>query len=240
MNYKYPLRRGDVLLKLYQVRKGQFVYYNNELHKVYGLKPMYKLSVHLIKLRDLSQHITNAASVEKYIPKELDSFIFNHKVYTLINNRKPEEGDLILINNPAPDTLDHYSLNEIEVVETVDKKGVITSDSNGIKHNEYLLMVPGRAPDSQPITYKEMVNTEDEYLDEVDRQMIPYGELPKLGDIYRKKESDVLFETMVVALKGQTIFLGGGLELSQEELMDTDKWEFQYNPFAKALHSSDG
>ncbi|RFU61254.1 hypothetical protein [Peribacillus glennii] len=227
-------------MKLYQVRKGQFVYYNNELHKVYGLKPMYKLSVHLIKLRDLSQHITNAASVEKYIPKELDSFIFNHKVYTLINNRKPEEGDLILINNPAPDTLDHYSLNEIEVVETVDKKGVITSDSNGIKHNEYLLMVPGRAPDSQPITYKEMVNTEDEYLDEVDRQMIPYGELPKLGDIYRKKESDVLFETMVVALKGQTIFLGGGLELSQEELMDTDKWEFQYNPFAKALHSSDG
>ncbi|MFC6604378.1 hypothetical protein ACFQDF_27080 [Ectobacillus funiculus] len=62
-------------MKLYQVRKGQFVYYNNELHKVYGVKPMYKLSVHLIKLRDLTQHITKAASVEKYIPRENDSFI---------------------------------------------------------------------------------------------------------------------------------------------------------------------
>src|SRR4051812_17890254 len=119
-------------MKLYQVRKGQFVYYNNELHKVYGLKPMYKLSVHLIKLRDLTQHITNAASVEKYLPKENDSFIYNHKVYTLRNNQRPAVGDNILINNPAPDTLDHYSLNEIEVVETVDHKGIITSDLDGI------------------------------------------------------------------------------------------------------------
>ncbi|PLS18481.1 hypothetical protein CVD28_07425 [Bacillus sp. M6-12] len=217
-------------MKLYQVRKGQFVYYNNELHKVYGVKPMYKLSVHLIKLRDLSQHITKAADVEKYIPKELDSFIFNHKVYTLRNNRTPEEGDYILINNPDPDTLDHYSLNEIEVVETVDKKGVITSDANGIKHNEYLLMAPGRAPDSHRIDYKDMVNIEDDYSDENGSQTD--GELSaKLGDIYKKRDSDVLFEAMVVAIKGQTVYLGGGFELSQEELMDTDKWEFQYNPF---------
>lgn len=218
-------------MKLYQVRKGQFVYYNNELHKVYGVKPMYKLSVHLIKLRDLTQHITNAASVERYIPKENDSFIFDHKVYTLNNNRKPEAGDFILINNPAPDTLDHYSLNEIEVVETVDNKGVITSDLNGIKHNEYLLMVPGRAPDSHPIDYKDMVNVQEENLDDNVRQTIhPYGELSiKLGDIYKKRDSDVLFEAMVVAINGQTVYLGGGLELSQEELMDTDKWDFLYN-----------
>jgi hypothetical protein len=228
--------KGDLAVKLYQIRKGQFVYYNNELHKVYGVKPMYKLSVHLIKLRDLTQHITNAASVEKYIPKELDSFIFKHKVYTLINNRKPEEGDFILINNPNPDTLDHYSLNEIEVVETVDNKGVITSDSNGIKHNEYLLMVPGRASDSHPIDYKDMVNIEEGYFDDIGHQIIhPYGEIAsKLGDIYKKKDSDVLFEAMVVAIKGQTVYLGSGLELSQEELMDTDKWEFQYNLFDNA------
>jgi len=220
-------------VKLYQVRKGQFVYYNNELHKVYGVKPMYKLSIHLIKLRDLTQHITNAASVERYIPRENDSFIFDHKVYTLKDNRKAEAGDFILINNPAPDTLDHYSLNEIEVVETVDNKGVITSDLNGIKHNEYLLMAPGRAPGSHPIDYLGMENVEEEYFDDKGRQIInPSGELPsKLGDIYKKRDSEFLVESMVIAIIGQTIFLGGGLELSQEELMDTDKWEFQYNPF---------
>ena len=225
--------KGDLVVKLYQVRKGQFVYYNNELHKVYGVKPMYKFSVHLIKLRDLSQHITNAASVERYIPKELDSFIFNYKVYTLRNNRKPDPGDYILINNPAPDTLDHYSLNEIEVVETVDNKGVITSDLDGIKHNEYLLMVPGRAPDSHPIDYKDMENVEEEILDDIGHQIIlPDGELSsKLGDIYKKRNGDVLLEAMVVAIKGQTVYLGGGFELSQEELMDSDQWEFQYNPF---------
>ncbi|RFU69872.1 hypothetical protein D0469_08550 [Peribacillus saganii] len=217
-------------MKLYQVRKGQFVYYNNELHKVYGVKHMYKLSVHLLKLRDLSQHITNAASVEKYIPKELDSFIFNHKAYTLINNRKPEAGDYILINNPDPDTLDHYSLNDIEVVEKVDKNGIITSDADGIKHNEYLLMVPGRAPDGRPIDYQDMANIEEDNFDEAGQ--ITYGELSaKLGDIYKNKESDSLFEAMVVAIKGQTVYLGGGLGLSQEELMDTNKWEFQFNPF---------
>jgi hypothetical protein len=196
---------------------------------------MYKLSVHLIKLRDLTQHITNAASVEKYIPKELDSFIFDHKVYTLRNNRKPEIGDLILINKPNPDTLDHYSLNEIEVVDSVDNKGIITSDSNGIKHNEYLLMVPGRAPDSQPIDYKDMVNIEEENLDDISQEIIqPYGDgelSAKVGEIYKKRNSDLLVEAMVIAIKGQTVYLGGGLELSQEELMGTDKWEFLYNAF---------
>ncbi|PLT33078.1 hypothetical protein [Bacillus sp. V5-8f] len=220
-------------MKLYQVRKGQFVYFNNELHRVYGVKPMFKLSVHLVKLRDLSQHITKAVHVEKYIPKELDSFIFDHKVYTLRNNQNPAPGDYILINNPTPDTLDHYSLNEIEVVETVDRKGIITSDSNGIKHNEYLLMVPGRAPDSHPIDYKDMINFEEENLEDTGQQIIhPYGELStQLGDVYKKRDSDEIFEAMVVAIKGKTIYLGGGVELKHEELMDTDKWEFQYNPF---------
>ncbi|TKC16747.1 hypothetical protein [Robertmurraya kyonggiensis] len=219
-------------MKLFQVRKGQFVYFNNELHKVYGVKPMYKLSIHLIKLRDLSQHITNAASVERYIPRENDSFIFNHKVYTLRNNQRPVAGDLILINNPVPDTLDHYSLNEIETVETIDSKGVITSDLNGIKHSEYLLMVPGRAPDSHPIDYKDMVNA-DENLDETESQIIhPYSDLSvQLGDVYKKKDNDVLIEAMVVAIKGHTVYLGGELEIPHEELMNSDMWEFQYNPF---------
>lgn len=219
-------------MKLYQVRKGQFVYYNNELHKVYGVKPMFKLSVHLLRLRDLTQHITNAASVEKYKPKEHDSFIFNHKTYTLSGNRKAEEGDLLLIHNPMPDSLDTYSLNEIDVVETVDKQGVITSNSHGIKHNEYLLMIPGRAPNSHPIDYQNTADTELEnfhddatnYINQLNSE-----QLPSVGDIYKMIDSNEEFEAMVVAIKGRTVYLGSGLEVTQEVLMNPDKWVFLYH-----------
>lgn len=106
-------------MKLYQVRKGQFVYYNNELHKVYGVKPMYKLSVHLIRLRDLTQHLTNAASVEKYRPKDRDSFIFNHKAYTLNENRKAEVGPIKEVcNNDASPYL-YIDLNKIKPLSHV-------------------------------------------------------------------------------------------------------------------------
>jgi hypothetical protein len=217
-------------VKLYQVRKGQFVYFNNELHKVYGVKPMYKLSVHLIKLRDLTQQITNAASVEKCKPMEYDSFIFNHKAYTLRKDRNAEAGDYILINNPMPDSLDTYSLNEIELVETADNKGVITSNSHGVKHNEYLLMVPGRAAGSNPIDYKDKANDEDESLNDMGTQGMPSSDLlPSIGDIYKKKDNDSVVEAMVVAIIDQTVYLGGGLEMTQDELMNTEKWEFLYN-----------
>lgn len=224
--------KGDHLVKLYQVRKGQFVYYNNELHKVYGVKPMYKLSVHLLRLRDLTQHITNAASVEKYKPKEHDSFIFNHKAYTLSGNRKAEEGDLLLIHNPMPDSLDTYSLNEIDVVETVDKQGVITSNSHGIKHNEYLLMVPGRAPNSHPIDYQNTGDAEPENLHDnptIDIKQLNSDQLPSVGDIYKKTGNNEELEAMVVAIKGDTVYLGSGLAVSQEEVMDPDKWEYLYH-----------
>jgi len=191
---------------------------------------MYKLSVHLIKLRDLTQHITNAVSVEKYKPKEFDSFIFNHKAYTLSKNRKAEAGDYILINNPMQDSLDTYSLNEIDLVETADNKGVITSNSHGVKHNEYLLMVPGRAADSNPIDRKDKTNDEDENVNETGTPGVLTSEqLPSLGDIYKKKDNDAIVEAMVIAIKDQTVYLGGGFEVNQNELMDNGKWEFLYN-----------
>ncbi|RKJ14105.1 hypothetical protein D7X33_48455, partial [Butyricicoccus sp. 1XD8-22] len=98
-------------MNLFQVRKGQFVYYNNELHKVYAVKPMYKQSVHLMRLKDLTQHLCSAKEVEKYQPKALDSFIFNKKAYTLNKERAAKVGDFILVTNPNPDYLDHYTLN---------------------------------------------------------------------------------------------------------------------------------
>ncbi|WP_110928151.1 hypothetical protein [Bacillus massiliglaciei] len=219
-------------MKLFQVRKGIFVYHENELHKVYGVKPMYKQSVHLIRLRDLTQVLTNAASVDRYKPKILDSFIFNHKAYTLSKDRRAEEGDYILIHNPMPDSLDTYSLNEIEVVEKVDKQGVITGNSHGIKHNEYLLMVPGRINGSSPIDYQNNDGADPASMDGIELQqtVAPDSELlPALGDIYLKKDGHDLLESMVIALKDDLVYLGGGLEISQDELMNTDKWEFRYN-----------
>jgi hypothetical protein len=224
--------KGDFLVKLYQVRKGQFVYYNNELHKVYGVKPMYKQSVHLLRLRDLSQHLTKAVEVERYKPKEFDSFVFNKKAYTLINNRKAEEGDYILIHNPKPDSLDTYALNEIELIETVDKTGVITSNSHGVKHNEYLLMVPGRLDNSIPIDFQDIRAVEATNIENLESDHLNYPDnvrWPTLGDIYKKGDSVDLLETMVVAVKGQTVYLGDGTEVLKEEIINTGKWEFLYN-----------
>lgn len=218
-------------MKLYQVRKGQFVYFNNELHKVYSVKPIYKQSVHLIKLKDLSQHLTNASKVERYKPNHLDSFIFNHKAYTLHKDKKAEEGDHILITNPSPDYMDHYTLNEIEIVSSVESKGVITTKSNGVKHIEYLLMVPGRDPDSNPIDYFDKTMAEGDLTDNgSDRSANGIqGEMPNIGDVYKKRDSNHSIEAMVVAINGETIFLGNNLEVSLNELNDSDIWEFQYS-----------
>ncbi|WP_144511893.1 hypothetical protein [Bacillus sp. FJAT-22090] len=218
-------------MKLFQVRKGQFVYYKNELHRVYSVKPMYKQSVHLMRLRDLTQHLCSAAEVEKYNPKALDSFIFNRKIYTLSKDRKAKEGDFILITNPNPDYLDHYSLNEIEEVAVVEDEGVTTNNSNGIGHKEYLLMLVGRTDNSNPIEYQDNQNIDESNLYE---QTVINDELfPTIGDIYRKNDQDTSIEAMVIGIKDKMIFLGGGFELPHEELMNSEKWEFLYNLFDK-------
>ncbi len=54
-------------------------------------------------------------------------------------------------------------------------------------------------------------------------------EMPNIGDVYKKNNSDILIKTMVVSIHGETIFLGGDLQLSKEELADTTKWQFLYN-----------
>jgi len=217
-------------MKLYQVRKGQFVYFNNELHRVYSVKPIYKQSVHLVRLKDLSQHLTNASEVEKYIPQHHDSFIFNHKAYTLHKDKKAEEGDHILITNPSPDYMDHYSLNEIEIVSAIEPKGVITTKSNGVKHIEYILMVPGRDKDSNPIDYFDKNMADGDFTGNDSDQPANgiQGEMPNIGDVYKKRVGDDSIEAMVVAINGETIFLGNNLEISLNELNDSEIWEFQY------------
>lgn len=213
-------------MNLLQVRKGQFVYYNNELHKVYAVKTMFKQSVHLYRLRDMSQHLCIAKDIEKYQPKVNDSFIFNKKRYTLNKDRNAQVGDYILITNPDPDYLDHYSLNEIEVVASVESKGVVTTNSNGIKHSEYLLMVPGRFEYSNPIDYKDKSYSNEEDWD--DNDLLNDEEFSlSIGDVFKK--TDIGLEAMVIAIQGDTVFLGGGFQLPQKELMDYGNWEYLYN-----------
>ncbi|HET7579138.1 MAG TPA: hypothetical protein VFK33_07650 [Bacillales bacterium] len=218
-------------MKLFQVRKGQFVYYQNELHRVYGVKPVYKQSVHLVRLRDLEQQLCKAGEIEKYKPKHLDSFLFNRKRYTLHHNQKAEIGDYILITKPDPEYMDYYFLNEIEKVATVEKNGVVTNRSNGIKHREYMVMVPGRDEGSKLIDYQDTrkdLDMDETQSPEADVTATSPG--PEIGDVYEKNNSETSIEAMVVAIDGRKVFLGGGLQVSKEELADTEKWTFLYNP----------
>src|SRR5690625_5015302 len=136
------LKKVGSTVYLLNVRKGQFVYYKNELHKVYSVKPFFRKSVHLIRLRDYQQELAQAKEIELYKPQHLDSFLCHYKRYTLHKDRKANIGDFILVINPSPDYLDSHYLNAIEMVASIESNGVITNKSNGIKHSEYWVMVP--------------------------------------------------------------------------------------------------
>ncbi|MCM3739495.1 hypothetical protein M3210_04350 [Oceanobacillus luteolus] len=217
-------------MKLYQVRKGQFVFYKNELHKVYSVKPMFKQSVHLYRLKDMEQILTKASEIELYKPKHNDTFIFYGKRYTIDQYTKPEPGDYILITKPAPDLLDHYSLNEIEKVESVDDVSVTTTRDNGVKHHEYVVMVPGKNDASQEIAYydKDLVPEEqrlkDEsisYLAEKDKMLQPY-----VGDVYLDKRKNT--RAMVIAVSESEVILGHGVHVHVAELLNEDSFELVY------------
>src|SRR5690625_2223120 len=98
------------MMRLMNVRKGQFVYFNNKLHKVYAVKPFFKHSVHLIRLSDLKQEMVTARDITLYRPQHLDSFMYNGQRYTLNKDVRAQVGDYILVINPRPDSLDRHHL----------------------------------------------------------------------------------------------------------------------------------
>ncbi|WP_164670071.1 hypothetical protein [Virgibacillus doumboii] len=217
-------------MKLFQVRKGQFVYYNNELHKVYSVKPMFKQSAHLYRLKDMKQILTKASDIQLYRPKHNDSFIFYGKRYTIDKEKKPEPGDYILIIKPTPDFLDHYSLNEIEKVDNVEDGNVVTTRDNGVKHSEYVVMVPGTSKDAHDIAYldksrvSEAQLQEDEsprFLAEQDNEMKPV-----VGDIYLDVQSKT--KAMIVAMTEEEIVFGHGVRVHVSEVLDEDKYTLVY------------
>ncbi|NBJ70168.1 MULTISPECIES: hypothetical protein [Clostridia] len=217
-------------MKLFQVRKGQFVFYRNELHQVYSVKPMFKKSVHLYRLKDMQQILTKASEIELCRPQHNDTFIFYGKRYTIDKHKRPEPGDYILIIKPAPDFLDHYSLNAIEKVDSVEDGNVVTTRDNGVKHSEYVVMVPGRSEASREIAYydKSLVPEEQQiqdesitYLAESDTNL-----KPAVGDIY----IDVNKETkaMIVAMTEDEVIFGHGVRIHVVDLLNEEKYKLVY------------
>lgn len=217
-------------MNLLNVRKGQFVYYNNELHKVYSVKPFFKKSVHLVRLVDLSQDLVTAREIELYKPKHLDSFVANKMRYTLDKDKQAKIGDYILVINPKPDSLDHHHLHAIEMVTAIETNGIISNKGNGIRHREYWVMVPGFIEDATKIDLKEPdLNAPADILNDQYEANILESSGPHIGDVYQKNNSDPLIQAMVIAKTGQTIYLGGDLKVKKSDLINSDKWSFVIN-----------
>ena|SRR5690625_3902391 len=216
------------MMRLMNVRKGQFVYYNNKLHKVYAVKPFFKQSVHLIRLADLQQEMVTARDITLYRPQHLDSFIYNGQRYTLDKNVRAKVGDYILVINPRPDSLDRHHLHAIETVSTVENGGVISNKMNGIKHNEYWVMVPELLDGATKIDLQDPTLRDDE--DKSAELQAEQPPLPKIGDIYQKNDTDPLLQVMVVGLEGQTVYLGDGSTISVQDLIYSDEWSLVLVP----------
>ncbi|MEK3934322.1 hypothetical protein MKY41_03305 [Sporosarcina sp. FSL W7-1349] len=212
-------------MNLLNVRKGQFVYYRNKLHKVYSVKPFFKKSVHLIRLEDLEQELVTAKEITLYKPKHLDSFQFNYQRYTLHKEVKAKVGDYILIINPKPDSLDHHHLHAIEIVSSIEAYGVISNKSNGIKHSEYWVMVPGLEEGATIIDLADpdAVTSDGNEAKRTELESRPIY-IPKIGDVFQKNNSDPVIQAMVVAIRGETVYLGGDMEVHVDKLTNSDSW----------------
>lgn len=217
-------------MRLLNVRRGQFVYYKNKLHKVYSVQPFLKQSVHLIRLEDYEQQLTTAKNIDYYKPRHLDSFVFLQKRYTLDKNVKAKVGDFILVINPKPDLLDHHHLHAMEIVSSIESNGVVSDKSNGIKHHEYWVMVPGLEDGATIIDLQHPATdiADEQVLQPVEAEL-PETYIPKIGDVYQKNDSDPITQAMIIAIKGQTVYLGGNLEVKMSQLIDNEKWSYVPN-----------
>lgn len=209
-------------MHLFNVRKGQFVYFDNQLHQVYAVKPFFKQSVHLIRLSDFEQILATAKEIDLYKPQHLDSFVYNRQRYTLHKEVRAQVGDYILVINPKPDSLDHHYLHAIESVAKLEDGGVITNRQNGIAHSEYWVMKPGLLEDANIIDLQE---ANGEMADEV-ADMTEVLITPQIGDIFQKSGTNTTMQAMVIAIDGDTIYLGNGETIIADKLLNDTQWQF--------------
>lgn len=180
--------------------------------------------MHLIRLEDLEQRLVTAKEITLYKPKHLDSFVFNYQRYTLHKDVKANIGDYILIINPKPDSIDHHHLHAIETVSSIESNGVISNKSNGIRHSEYWVMVP-RLEEGATIIDRAQPDGDEMSEEEKKQEQHAYPVyIPKIGDVFQKNNSDSLVQAMVVAIKGDTVYLGGDIEVHIDKLTKSGVW----------------
>lgn len=217
-------------MNLLNVRKGQFVYYQNKLHQVYSVKAFFKQSIHLIRLEDFEQQLATAKEITLYKPKHMDSFIVHQKRYTLHKDTKANVGDYILVINPQPDSLDHHHLHSMEIVSSLESNGVISNKSNGIKHNEYWIMLPGLEEGANII---DVENPDANYMAQQREEMLaasmPIAYTPKIGDVYQCNTSAPVLQAMILAIQEETVYLGGNVEVKLDELSDPSVWSYVHS-----------
>ena len=217
-------------MNILQVRKGQFVYYKNELHKVYSVRPLSRLSVLMYRIKDMEQVSCKAEEISLYKPKHLDSFMLLGARYTARKDERAVVDGYILITNPDPGHLDHYSLNEFEKVgELIDDK-VHTTLHNTVKPKEFLVMVPGVQPESNQIDYRDYSIVTEEQL-EADHQLEKNAEkeaaiTPSVGDIYINLDNGI--KAMVIAVIDDEVVLGHGERMKSADLFKSDSWNLIY------------
>ncbi|WP_172373365.1 hypothetical protein [Sporosarcina jiandibaonis] len=218
-------------MNLLQVRKGQFVYYKNELHKVYSVRPLSRLSIKLFRIKDMEQVNCRADELTLHRPQHLDSLIFQGVRYTLRKDKPAKVDGYILITHPDPGQLDHYTLNEFEKVGELVGDKVYTTLYNTVKPKEFLVLEPGEAPDSKVIDYLDPSLVTAEQL-EADRELEEKAveeaaKLPSVGDIYLNLDNGI--KAMVVALVDNEAILGHGERVKSDDLFKSDSWNVIYS-----------
>lgn len=216
-------------MRLINVRKGQFVYFENRLHKVYSVNPFLKQPIHLIRLHDFEQRLASAKEIDLYRPQHMDSLVVVETRYTLDKDVKAKVGDYILVVNPRPDSIDNHHLHAIEVVSSIETNGVISNKSNGIRHHEYWVMVPGLTEGATKIDLQDADGEASGDDVEAIAAHTPESYVPKIGDVYQKNDTTPLVQAMVVALKGKKVYLGSDIVVNVDALTDTSKWSYLLN-----------
>ena len=217
-------------MNILQVRKGQLVYYKNQLHKVYSVRPLSRLSVLMYRIKDMSQVSCKAEEISFYKPKHLDSLMLLGARYTLRKDVRAVVDEYILITRPDPGYLDHYGLNEFEKVgQLVDEK-VYTTLLNTVKPKEFLVMVPGVQDESNGIDYRDESLITEADLEE-DRKLEEKSEeeagiKPSVGDIYLNLDNGI--KAMVVAVIEDEVLLGHGERIKIADLFESDSWNIIY------------
>lgn len=217
-------------MNLLQVRKGQFVYYKNELHKVYSVRPLSRMPVLMYRIKDMEQVTSRAENLTLHRPQHMDSFMLLGNRYTLRKDEPAVEDGYILITHPDPGHLDHYSLNEFEkVAELIDNK-VYTTLLNTVKPKEFMVMSPGVHTDSRNIDYQDHTKITDEQREE-DRMLEKKAEeesavKPSVGDIYINLDNGI--KAMIVAVIDDEVILGHGERMKSSELVESDSWNLIY------------